>query len=272
MPELPEVETIRLTLLPKLVGKRIVTGEFLYGKMLLGITVEEFLDRVSSKKINDLKRRGKYLLIELAEGLIIGIHLRMTGQLSVEEADSPLAKATYFKLLLDNGMELRFRDQRKFGKVFLFEKGDPPSSLLKIGPEPLSPEFTASVLKTRFRRRNLAVKKALLNQEIIAGIGNIYADEALFVAGIHPARPVNSLTEAESDALYLAIRQVLGEGIESRGTTFRDYRDGEGRPGSYQNQLRVYGQKGKPCPNCGGMIVKMSYGGRGTHFCPLCQK
>ncbi len=272
MPELPEVETIRLTLLPKLVGERIVSGEVLHGKMLLGITIEEFLSRVSGEKIDGLKRRGKYLLLELSEGLTIGIHLRMTGQLSVEKANEPLSKATYFRLLLDNGMELRFRDQRKFGKVFIFEKGAPPPSLLKIGPEPLSPEFTALVLKNRFGRRNLAVKKALLNQEIIAGIGNIYADEALFVAGIHPARPVNSLTEAEIDALYLAIRQVLGEGIESRGTTLRDYRDGDGRAGSYQDRLRVYGQKGKTCPNCGGLIVKMSYGGRGTHFCPLCQK
>lgn len=272
MPELPEVETIRLTLLPKLVGARIVSGEFLYEKMLLGITVEEFWDRVTGKKINNLKRRGKYLLLELSEGLTIGIHLRMTGQLSVEKTDTQLAKATYFRLLLDNGMELRFRDQRKFGKVFLFEKGKIPPALLKIGPEPLSPEFTAAVFKSRLGRRNLAVKKALLNQEIIAGIGNIYADEALFVAGIHPARPVNSLTEAEVDALYHAVRQVLSEGIESHGTTFRDYRDGEGRPGSYQDRLRVYGQKGKPCPNCGGIIVKMIYGGRGTHFCPLCQK
>ncbi len=272
MPELPEVETIRLTIFPKLIGRRIISGEVLHEKMVLGITVKDFLDRISGLKITGLKRRGKYLLIELANDLIIGLHLRMTGQLAVEKSDSPLAKATYFRLLLDNGTELRFRDQRKFGKVFLFKKEQPPLSLLKIGPEPLEPEFTAAVLKNRFGRRNLAVKKALLNQEIIAGIGNIYADEALFIAGIHPARPVNSLTEAEIDALCHAVKKVLSEGIECRGTTFRDYRDGEGRSGSYQNKLRVYGQKGKKCHNCGGLIVKMNYGGRGTHFCPLCQK
>ncbi len=272
MPELPEVETIRLTLLPKLVGRSIILGEVLHGKMVIGTTVTEFLNRVSGKSITGLERRGKYLLLELSEGLILGLHLRMTGRLSVEEANQPLAKATYFRLLLDNSVELRFNDQRKFGKIFLFEKGNPPPSLQKIGPEPLSPEFTAPVLQKRFGRRNLAIKKALLNQEIIAGIGNIYADEALFLSGIHPARPVNSLSEAEIDALLQAIKQVLSEGIEFRGTTLRDYRDGEGRSGSYQNRLRVYGQKGKTCPNCGGIIVKMNFGGRGTHFCPLCQK
>lgn len=272
MPELPEVETIRLTLLQKLVGAKILSGEILHEKMVLGISAADFLNRVAGKTIAGLERRGKYLLLELSEGLVIGVHLRMTGRLSVEKAEHPIAKATYFRLLLDNGTEFRFNDQRKFGKVFLFEQGNPPESLLKIGPEPLSPEFTASILKKRFGRRSLAIKKALLNQEIIAGIGNIYADEALFVSGIHPARPVNTLTEGEIEALFQAIRQVLRESIENRGTTFRDYRDGEGHAGAYQNRLRVYGQKGKTCPKCGGLIVKMNFGGRGTHFCPLCQK
>lgn len=272
MPELPEVETIRLTILPKLVDRKIISGEVLHEKMILGTTVAEFLKQVSGQRITDLKRRGKYLLIELTEDFIIGLHLRMTGQLSVEKSDNQLAKAVYFRLSLDNGTELRFRDQRKFGKVFLFKKGKPPLSLQKIGPEPLNSEFTASVLKSRFGRRNLAVKKALLNQEIIAGIGNIYADEALFLAGIHPVRPVNSLTKTEIEALYEAIKTVLSESIEDHGTTFRDYRDGEGRAGSYQNRLRVYGRKGEKCLACGGLIAKMNYGGRGTHFCPLCQK
>lgn len=272
MPELPEVETIRLTILPKLKGRRIISGEVLHEKMVLGISVKEFLERVSGQKITGMERRGKYLLIELAADLIIGLHLRMTGQLTVEKSDSPLAKAIYFRLSLDNGTELRFRDQRKFGKVFLYTRGEPPLALEKIGPEPLSPEFTVAVLKERFGQRSLAVKKALLNQEIIAGIGNIYADESLFYAGIHPARSVNSLTGAEIDGLYHAIQKVLSEGIKLGGTTFRDYRDGEGRAGSYQNKLNVYGQKGKTCPNCGGLIVKMNFGGRGTHFCPLCQK
>ncbi len=272
MPELPEVETIRLTLQQKLIGAKILSGEILHEKMILGISAADFLSRVSGRTITGLERRGKYLLLELSEGLVIGIHLRMTGRLTVENTDQSIAKATYFRLLLDNDKELRFNDQRKFGKVFLFDQGNPPRSLLKIGPEPLSPDFTVSVLKKGFGRRSLAIKKALLNQEIIAGIGNIYADEALFVSGIHPARPVNSLNESEISALFQAIRQVLGEAVENRGTTFRDYRDGEGRSGSYQNKLRVYGRKGKTCSKCGGLIVKMNFGGRGTHFCPLCQK
>lgn len=272
MPELPEVETIRLTILPKLKGRKIVSGEILHEKMLLGISPEEFFQRVSGRLITGLERRGKYLLLELENNLVIGLHLRMTGRLSVETSGSLLEKAIYFRLFLDNGTELRFRDQRKFGKVFLYEREKPPLALVNLGPEPLSPEFTVSVLKERLGRRSLAIKKALLNQEIIAGIGNIYADEALFAAGIHPARPVNSLTDAEIDALYHAVRKVLNEGIEFRGTTFRDYRDGEGRAGSYQNKLRVYGQKGKICSQCGGLIHKMNFGGRGTHFCPMCQK
>lgn len=272
MPELPEVETIRLTLLPKLIGRKIRSGEILHEKMVLGNTPAEFLSRIVGKTITGLKRRGKYLLLELSEGLTVGVHLRMTGRLTVEKVEVPIAKATYFRLLLDNGTELRFNDQRKFGKIFVFENGNPPPALVKIGPEPLSSEFTVTVMQKQFGRRSLAVKKALLNQEIIAGIGNIYADEALFVAEIHPARPVNSLTEAEIKALIQAIRQVLRESIENHGTTFRDYRDGEGNFGSYQNKLRVYGQKGKTCPKCSGQIVKMNFGGRGTHFCPLCQK
>ena len=271
MPELPEVETIRRTLLPKLTGATILSGEVLHEKMVLGITAEEFLKRVSGRKITDLQRRGKYLLLELSAGTVIGIHLRMTGQLTVEGADEPPAKATYFRLFLDDGTELRFRDQRKFGKVFLFEKGKPPASLRKLGPEPLSPEFSAAAFKKRLAQRKLAVKKALLNQEIVAGIGNIYADETLFEAGIHPARAVNSLTDTEIDALFQAVIKVLSAAIESRGTTFRDYRDGEGRSGAYQNKLKVYGQKGRPCPKCGSLIAKMNFGGRGTHFCPLCQ-
>lgn len=272
MPELPEVETIRLTILPKLKGRKIVSGEILHEKMLLEISPEVFFERVSGQFITGLERRGKYLLLELENNLIIGLHLRMTGQLSVEQSNSLLGKAIYFRLYLDNGTELRFRDQRKFGKVFLYERGRPPLALVNIGPEPLSPEFSVSVLKKRLGHRSLAIKKALLNQEIIAGIGNIYADEALFAAGIHPARSVNSLTDAEMNALYHAVQKVLSEGIESRGTTFRDYRDGEGRAGSYQNKLQVYGQKGKMCSQCGGLIVKMNFGGRGTHFCPMCQK
>lgn len=271
MPELPEVETIRRSLRPKLINQTIIGAELRVPKMLQPMTVDQLSPQITGKIIQEVDRRGKYLLLKLSDDLILTIHLRMTGQLTVEPREMPEASAIYFKLFLNNGTELRFRDQRKFGKIMIFPTGKMPDSLLKLGPEPLLPEFTPAVFKKVITGRKLAVKKALLNQEIIAGIGNIYADEALFIAGIHPARTLESLDDQEIDRLYRAIRQVLSEGIEHHGTTKRDYRDGDGNPGSYQNKLRVYGNKGTPCPICKTPIAKMTFGGRGTHFCPMCQ-
>jgi formamidopyrimidine-DNA glycosylase len=275
MPELPEVETIRLTLEPKLIGRIIVGGQVLLPKLIQNQTVDEFLSGIQGKKIIKLDRRGKYLLFYL-EGKekadrVLTIHLRMTGQLRVELQGDPIEKATYLQLQLNDGKELRYRDQRKFGRVMLFQSTHPPKALEKLGPEPLSEEFTIQVLKKLLGKRQIAIKKALLNQEIIAGIGNIYADESLFLAGIHPARPVSSLKDQEITKLFGAIRTVLSEAIENHGTTKRDYRDGDGNSGSNQEYLRVYDRKGLPCYNCGNMILKMNFGGRGTHFCPICQ-
>jgi formamidopyrimidine-DNA glycosylase len=272
MPELPEVETIRLSLETKLTGRTISGAAALYPKMVEGQAAESLTKQLEGRKIVGLERRGKYLLFNLSGDLVLALHLRMTGQLTVEREATPVAPATYFRLMLDNGMEMRFRDQRKFGKVFTYPADAVPPAIGKLGPEPLASEFTAQVLKQRFSRHQLAVKKALLNQEIVAGIGNIYADEALFMAGIHPARTVDSLDDCELEALRDSIRRVLRAGIEHRGTTRRDYRDAEGNPGSYQDKLQVYGRKGLPCPRCGVPVAKMNFGGRGTHFCPMCQK
>lgn len=272
MPELPEVETIRRTLEPKLLGKRIMGGNVLNPRLVQGGTPEAFLQAITGHVVDALDRRGKYLLFRLSGGLTFGLHLRMTGQLTVEPADSPLGKAVYLQIALENGTEMRLCDQRKFARVFLFSEGWEPSSLTRLGPEPLAAEFTYQALKKRLSRRTLAVKKALLNQEIVAGIGNIYADEALFAAGIHPVRPAASLTDAEIKRLHGAIQTILTEAITQRGTTQRNYCDGEGKPGSYQFSLKVYGRKGEPCATCGAPLVKMNFGGRGTHFCPLCQE
>jgi formamidopyrimidine-DNA glycosylase len=272
MPELPEVETIRLSLEAKLTGRTIREVVVTNPGMLEGRSVAEFNREITGKTIKRVERRGKYLLLQLNGGLVLALHLRMTGQLTVEPLEQPVANATYLRLKLDNQFELRFRDQRKFGKAFVFAAAAVPQSLGKLGPEPLTSEFTVAVLSRQLAGHKLAIKKALLNQELVAGIGNIYADEGLFVAGIHPARLTDSLTPAEVTRLYQAIRQVLSEGIQYRGTSMRDYLDGEGKPGSYQEHLRVYGRKGQPCPICGAPIAKMNLGGRGTHFCPLCQK
>jgi len=272
MPELPEVETIRLTLTPGVVGRTITGVTLDLPKMLQNLSPEDFNAAVMNQRVAAIDRRGKYLLFRLSGETTLAFHLRMTGQLTVETANQPATKATYLKLTLDDGRELRFRDQRKFGKVFLFPTGKIPAALGKLGPEPLTPEFTLTVFQRCLSGRKLAIKKALLNQEIIAGIGNIYADEALFVAGILPLRSLESLNEGEVAKLYEAIRKVLREGIKFRGTTKRDYRDGAGNPGSYQDHLRVYGRKGLPCPVCRTPIVRISLGGRGAHFCPICQR
>ncbi|HBF39960.1 MAG TPA: formamidopyrimidine-DNA glycosylase [Firmicutes bacterium] len=290
MPELPEVETIRRTLLPKLIGRTIINGTVLLPKLIQNIPVEEFLAQICGQKIITLDRRGKYLLFYLDntlspnfrsssqpddyhEGnLVLAIHLRMTGQLKVESSEILLEKATYMQLTLDNGNELRYRDQRKFGRIMLFETSALPKSLERLGPEPLSDEFTIQDLKIQLGKRKIAIKKALLDQEVIAGIGNIYADESLFLAGVHPARLVSSLSEKEIAQLYRAIRSVLSQAIQNRGTTKRDYRDGDGKLGSNQDNLKVYDRNGLACYQCGNMIVKMKLGGRGTHFCPICQK
>jgi formamidopyrimidine-DNA glycosylase len=272
MPELPEVETIRRTLEPRLLGKRISGGKVLHPRLVQGGTPEAFLQAITGHSIEALDRRGKYLLFRLSGGLMLGLHLRMTGQLTVEAAERPPGKAVYLQIKLENGTELRLCDQRKFGRVFLFPKGEEPPSLAKLGPEPLDVKFTPQALHDRLSRRTLAVKKALLNQEIVAGIGNIYADEVLFAAGIHPARPSASLSDAEIKRLHSTIRAILTEAIAQRGTTQRNYCDGDGKPGSYQFSLKVYGRKGEPCATCGAPLVKMNFGGRGTHFCPLCQE
>ena len=271
MPELPEVETIRRSLDPQLKNRMIAGGEVFFPKLIENMTPETFLNQVSGQEVVRLERRGKYLIIHLADQKVIVVHLRMTGQLIMEDPCAPIGKATHLRLRFTDGLELRYKDQRKFGRVWLMPVEELTGFFSKMGPEPLGEDFTAEILEQRLCRHRLAIKKALLNQEILAGMGNIYADEALFLAEIHPARETHTLSETERKKLYDAIRQVLNEGIRHRGTTKRDYCDGEGKPGSYQEQLRVYGRKGQACPRCGSMIVKMTLGGRGTHFCPLCQ-
>jgi formamidopyrimidine-DNA glycosylase len=271
LPELPEVETIRLTLEPRLLKRRITGGEVMLPKLIVDVSPDSFLQKVTGQTVMAMERRGKYLILKLTGKWTVAIHLRMTGRLTVCPVSEPLEKAAYLRLTLDDGHELRFSDQRKFGRVLLFPEGSLPLGISKLGPEPLEQHFSVEILAHRLGKRELAIKKALLNQDIIAGLGNIYTDEALFLAGIHPARPSNSLTPKELELLFKAIQQVLSEGIAHHGTTKQHFCDGEGKPGSHQEYLRVYGRKGEPCLQCGSLIVKMNFGGRGTHFCPICQ-
>jgi formamidopyrimidine-DNA glycosylase len=273
MPELPEVETIRRSLSPRLLGRRIEGLEILWPKAARGLTAAEAGRLLAGKAIGGLSRRGKYLLLELADGDTLVFHLRMTGQLLVRAAGSPREPHTRLVFSLAGGEELRYTDVRKFGGfIYLPAGGEPPAGLAALGPEPLAEEFTPDFLGAALSGRRAPVKNVLLDQRRIAGIGNIYADEALHRAGILPARPASSLCRAEIERLHQAIRTVLSEGIADRGTTKRNYVDGDGRPGQYQARLRVYGRAGERCPGCGTKIVRMVVAGRGTYYCPTCQR
>lgn len=273
MPELPEVETVKRTLAPEIEGKKIIDVDVFLAKAVKPRPelAEEFLP---GRVIQEVSRRGKYLVLTLDSGVKIAFHLRMTGQLLYQPRETPQAKHTTLRVSLNDGFDLRMVDQRKFGTINIFSPGgvgSAPHGLLTLGPEPFDTDALFS-LKRAAQRRKGPVKGVLLDQQVLAGLGNIYTDEALFSAGINPARPANSLTEEEWKHLYDKICRILTEGIKHRGTTRRDYVDGRGRPGGYQELLKVYGRKGMACPICGEPIKYARIAGRGSHFCPHCQK
>ncbi|NLC39548.1 MAG: bifunctional DNA-formamidopyrimidine glycosylase/DNA-(apurinic or apyrimidinic site) lyase [Clostridiaceae bacterium] len=281
MPELPEVETIRSSLAPLLLGKR-VEGLEVYSP---GVVIEYGNVTVLTAIVFALRRRGKYLMIDLREDTsrpkhlsTIMVHFRMTGKLLYKDHFAEAAKHTHVRFYLSDTLGemsfLDFNDVRRFGKVWLLPPGgeslDPGFS--RLGPEPLSEEWTAADFIAQIKRRpRSTIKSLLLNQEVVAGIGNIYCDEALFRAGIHPARSNETLSKEEALNLQQAVREVITEGIGHQGTSFSDYVDGLGNRGHFQLQLRVFQKEGKTCDVCGSEIEKIRLGGRGTHFCPCCQ-
>jgi formamidopyrimidine-DNA glycosylase len=271
MPELPEVETIVVELRPHLVGRQILAAEVLWPRTLATPDRTSFVDRLQGARITDLSRRGKYLLFRLDSGDSLIIHLRMTGRLEIVPGDSPLRAGLHVRAWFDlsGGECLVFTDARKFGRIWLAH--DAGEVLGALGPEPLNWEFDSARLAGRIRKRRVAVKTLLLDQTVMAGIGNIYADEALHLAGIHPLRPGASLSDAEIERLHTAIRQVLTEAIGQHGTTLRDYRPPYSAEGAYHNELRVYRQTDLPCPRCGAPIQRIRVSQRSTHFCPRCQ-
>lgn len=274
MPELPEVETIRRTLEKKLPGNHITDVEITWPKAIRSPQPERFLEAVRGKEIKSLSRRGKYLLIHLSENLVLLVHMRMTGRLTYCTPQDPILKHTHVVFKLSNGHELRFSDARKFGRISLV-----PTPLLKeipelknLGPEPLDKSFTRDTLRKSMRRRRSRLKTLLLDQTFLAGLGNIYADEVLHRARLHPERLATNLNQREVGRLYRSIREVLQEAITHRGTTIRDYVDGNGNEGYFQKLLRVYGRENKPCFKCGKPISKVKINGRSTYYCSQCQK
>ncbi|MCC7354031.1 MAG: bifunctional DNA-formamidopyrimidine glycosylase/DNA-(apurinic or apyrimidinic site) lyase [Anaerolineae bacterium] len=269
MPELPEVETTVNGLRTDLLGRSIVGVRVLWEKAIDRPPPPDFASRLSGQRITSLGRRGKFLLFHLEGGDTLIIHLRMTGHLGVMTPAEPLPAHVRLVFTLDDGRELRFRDMRKFGRAYLV--ADAREVLGNLGPEPLGDDFTAEVLRARLGKRGAPIKSILLDQRVVAGIGNIYADEALFYAGIHPKRPGRSLAAAEAERLRAAIRRVLTEAIADGGTSLDSYRRPDGSRGQHAERIAIFRKAGSPCPHCGTPIVRIVLGGRSTHFCPHCQ-
>lgn len=303
MPELPEVETIRRTLTPRLVGRTIKRVEVRTPKFIVGASPEEFRGAVEGARIDSLGRRGKFLIINLEypadsagpgvhprggapaptslPGDIV-VHLKMAGQLVWCRPDEDLGptrtKHTHVVFHLDDGHELRYLDLRHFGRVY-FPPGNAADPVLSralrtiqtLGPEPREGGLEWESFRGKLARRQARIKPLLLDQAFVAGLGNIYADESLFRAKVHPLRRASTLTDAEAAAVYEAMREVIGEAIDRHGTSVRDYVDGEGRRGMFAEELRAYGRTGQPCPRCGEPIERLMIGGRSSHFCPKCQ-
>jgi len=271
MPELPEVETVAQELRPLLVGRRFTAAVVTWPRTLATPDADTLNERIAGRTVVDVGRRGKYLLILLDSGDTLIIHLRMTGGLSVAPADDPTCNDSHVRVWFDleGGDRLVFTDARKFGRVWLVSNS--AEVIGKLGPEPLAWDFTPEVLAARLRKRRTAIKALLLDQTAVAGVGNIYADEALYRARIHPLRSSASLTDDEVAALYEGLRQVLNESIDKRGTLLRDYRTPYGIEGAFQAELRVYKHAGRPCPRCGAIIERIRVTQRSTHFCPQCQ-
>jgi formamidopyrimidine-DNA glycosylase len=269
MPELPEVETTVRALRDPLVGETISDVRVYWPRHVEIPDPDELRERIVGLQINKITRRGKYLIFDMTEDETLIVHLRMTGHLSVVERDTPPDPHTHTIFALASGRELRFRDTRKFGRVYLVK--DPEEVVGKLGPEPLEPSFTPELLAQRLERRSMRMKSLLLDQTFVAGIGNIYADEALFYAGIHPERSAATLTDDEIIALHAAIQKVLRMGIRREGASIDRYRKPDGTRGDMQNAVAVFRRTGEPCPRCGTPVERIVLGGRSTHFCPSCQ-
>ncbi len=274
MPELPEVETIVIGLRELIIGHTINDVIIKEKNIIAFPSPKEFQKELLKKSITAIDRRGKYILIRIEGNKTLVIHLRMTGRLLVKPRGLSYDKHTHIIFKFDDEMDLRFHNVRKFGRMYLVDSGDygPAGGLDKLGPEPLSEEFTLEVFMEIINTRKTNIKSLLLNQSFLAGLGNIYVDEALFRAFISPRRKADNLSDQEKQRLYQAIRSVLKSGVESGGTTFSDYLNAKGEKGNFQKQLKVYQQEDKECPNCGHRIIKEKIAGRGTHYCPDCQK
>jgi formamidopyrimidine-DNA glycosylase len=273
VPELPEVETVRANLEPAVVGRRFQQVEIIDPRLTRPLEPDEVAAELTGEVVQTLERRGKYLVFRFRSGRALLIHLRMTGSLGHHRngllEDDPHRRAV---VKLDDGSDVTYRDVRRFGTWLLLEPGEETAYLMeRLGEEPLEAGFTSAVLATRLLGRRAPVKAAILDQRAAAGMGNIYADEALWRAKIHPLTESGSLTGPQIRRLHRAIKDALRAGIARQGTTLRDYRTPTGASGSMQEELRVYGREDEPCRRCGTPIARTRVAGRGTWYCPTCQ-
>ena len=274
MPELPEVEQVRNTWIPHVVGHKILKTEVFLDRLVQYPAVPAFMQGTEGKTIRAINRRGKSLRLDLGDGLFILGHLRMTGALIALPASAPQPPYAKLKFTLDGDENLWFTDIRTFGTLYLLQDGGSykVNGYETLGPEPLSKEFTVAYLEPLAHKSRKPVKTFILDQTVIAGLGNIYADESLALSRIMPTRVANTLSREELTVLHEAINKVIAQGIANHGTTFRNYQDGDGKKGDNQNHLLVYSRKGQPCRFCGTTLVQIKVGGRGTVYCPQCQK
>lgn len=274
MPELPEVESTARSLRPRLISRQVRrVGGVDWPRMVPNASEADLDDALRGHSVVSVERRGKYLLIGFDNDVWLAVHRKMSGNLLLVAASGPTILHTHFVAALDDGTELRFVDARKFGRIYLFHSREERDDFLadRLGPDSLL-ELDAGILAAKLTRRKARIKTLLLDQAFLAGIGNLYADEALWQARIHPLRTADSLSRNEIKRLAEAIKDVLTLGIERRGTSFSSYRDSDGNRGENQEFLNVYGREGLPCPRCGTLIKRILIGQRSACFCPREQK
>ncbi|MFD2627922.1 DNA-formamidopyrimidine glycosylase [Oceanobacillus kapialis] len=274
MPELPEVETIKTTLKQFVLNKTIEQVEVYWPNIIKEPDdIQQFATLITGQTILDITRRGKFLLFQLDDYVLVS-HLRMEGKYSVEPKGEPIRKHTHVIFRFTNGEELRYNDVRKFGTMHLYQRGEEfhNKPLNQLGPDPFDAAFTFEYFYQKLKKTERVIKSALLDQTIVTGLGNIYVDETLFKAGVHPLKKASKLTKKEVKAIQERAIETLAEAVELGGTTIRSYVNGQGQMGMFQQSLFVYGQENKECKKCGKPIMKMKVGGRGTHVCSNCQK
>ncbi|MBR9866726.1 MAG: bifunctional DNA-formamidopyrimidine glycosylase/DNA-(apurinic or apyrimidinic site) lyase [Oceanospirillales bacterium] len=270
MPELPEVETTRRGIEPHVEGRTITALTVRQPKLRWPVP-EQLSEWIVGSRISSVTRRGKYLLINLPAGSVM-IHLGMSGSLYMVSSDQPAAYHDHVDLVLDSGMALRLTDPRRFGSVLWQPVGQQHLLLEALGPEPLSSDFTADYLQQRCDGRKQAIKQFIMNSQVVVGVGNIYANEALFSAGIHPKRAAGNISAARLNRLVVEIKTVLARAIEQGGTTLKDFVGGDGKPGYFKQQLNVYGRGGELCHHCKSTLKEIRLGQRSTVYCPECQR